>query len=120
MQSIKTHLWANLAAIKAVDTTNLSNGIEVFIESVKDKYVLEIASTSTVDDIVTVQPSTGPGRWVRQLQSSNEWLIQSTWYINSVSGNDENNGATSGTALKTHGEFRRRIGRQVISQVTTV
>lgn len=35
---------------------------------------------------------------------------QSIWYIDAISGNDNNNGLTPATAIKTLAEFRRRIG----------
>ena len=44
-------------------------------------------------------------------------LNQANWYIDSVNGNDANDGLTSGTALKSHAEFSRRIG--IFSTVTT-
>ncbi len=35
---------------------------------------------------------------------------QANWYIDPVSGVDTNSGITSGTAIKTHAEFVRRVG----------
>ena len=35
---------------------------------------------------------------------------QSNWYIDPVGGSDSNNGQSTGTALKTHAEFEKRIG----------
>lgn len=40
---------------------------------------------------------------------------QANWYINATSGNDNNNGLTSATALKTHAEMMRRIGTQQVN-----
>jgi hypothetical protein len=37
------------------------------------------------------------------------WATQAAWYINASTGNDNNSGASSGTAIKSWTELRRRI-----------
>jgi len=50
-------------------------------------------------------------QWQRVLGSSSlKWAQQPVWYINSSSGNDENDGSTGLTALKTADEIQRRWG----------
>lgn len=40
-------------------------------------------------------------------------LSQAAWYINATTGDDDNDGLTSATALKTMGEYSRRTGDKV-------
>lgn len=52
---------------------------------------------------------------------SNEFLTQTTWCIDSVNGNDRNDGLTQSSALLTLGELTRRLAGRVYSPtVTTV
>ena len=48
------------------------------------------------------------------------FLTQSTWYVDSVNGNDANTGATAGTALKTLAELTRRFQARLLAQDTTI
>jgi len=50
-------------------------------------------------------------QWQRILGSTSAyWLGQNTWYVDPTNGNDENDGYTSLTALKTPNEIQRRWG----------
>jgi hypothetical protein len=62
-------------------------------------------------------PSTAA--WERQFIASTRWQAVSAWYLDSVNGNDENDGQTSGTPLKTVRELASRMGG-VIARTTTV
>lgn len=53
---------ASIAALKALDTTNIATGLTVTVESSK-LYVFNKASTATADDLNIVEPTTGGGRW---------------------------------------------------------
>ena len=48
------------------------------------------------------------------------YLSQAVWHINAATGDDLNDGKTSGTALKTFAEWSNRIGDNVVTVATTV
>lgn len=47
-------------------------------------------------------------------------LSQSDWYVDPVSGDDDNDGATAATALRTWGEYAERVGGNVVVVAQTV
>lgn len=49
----------------------------------------------------------------------NEFITQTDWYIDSVSGNNSNDGATSGSALLTVSELMRRLSGRVYSSTVS-
>lgn len=102
------------------NTTKLPDHSCVYVTTVKDTFRLEKTSTLTADGYTVVQPNSGSGRWIREFKSSPDWAQQNTWYIDPIFGGDENDGYTSITALKTHEEFRHRVGKNVIKQATIV
>lgn len=73
-------------------------------------YIFDPISTLTADGVNIIAPSSGNGRWLRQYWGHGFWLSQGTWFIDPVSGNDENLGTTNVTAIKTAAEFRARTG----------
>lgn len=104
---------ANITALKALSTTLVQDGSECFIDSIKQHFVWIVGDTTTTDNITVVDSTATPGlgRWVRESSINHPtWVNQATWNINGTSGNDENDGLTSGTPLKTMGEWFRRTG----------
>lgn len=95
----------------------LPDGFSVFVKSVKDYFALSRSSTSTVDGI-TVVAARGGGRWHRLTSVHEAWAQQLTWHLKPVTGNDENNGATANTAIKTIAELMRRLPRTRINTYT--
>lgn len=67
-------------------------------------------NTSTIDNITVASTDTGIGRWHRMDIADQKWIQQTAWFVDPVGGNDENDGATALTALKTHAEYNRRVG----------
>lgn len=55
-----------------------------------------------------------------QATSQAAYAAQATWFIDPVNGNDSATGLTSGTAIKTEGQRRQRIGSAPILVSTTV
>lgn len=102
---------ANLAALAAVDVTGYtttSRPIQ-FVRTLRAWFYLDKTSALTADGITIVTALGGTGRWIRlQFNGDLAWQLQTTWYWNPSTGDDENDGATSGTAFKTHEEFFRR------------
>lgn len=59
---------ANLAALKAIDTTNLSDNITIIVKNL-GFYRFDSTSTVTANDDYVVQPTVGSGRWINDLAS---------------------------------------------------
>jgi hypothetical protein len=111
---------ANLTALIAYSTAGLSTGVIAYVSSLKSYFILDLASALTNDGI-TVVNTASTGRWLRMKAAHPYWATQSSWYIDPISGDDENSGATSMLALATHAELVRRWGVNcTIKQSTTV
>jgi hypothetical protein len=108
----------NLAALTALDDTGLSNGTRVHVATMSDDYVLNKASALAVDNVSKkiIATNSGSGRWLRKLTYSLRWTRQTTWFVDSTSGDNENDGLTSGAALKSLEEFDRRVGKEIIGE----
>jgi hypothetical protein len=103
---------ANIAALAALDTSTIDDGGVVSVKSVLDLFMLDKTSALAPDGI-TVVAASGGGNWLRLEISSREWILQPTWYIDAVGGNDENSGAGAANSLKTFAEWKRRVGRRL-------
>ncbi len=106
----------NKAALIAIDTTSLSSGgVWRWVASYKAWFYLDKFSSLTADPDRVIAPTTGGGFWVRDESGGHPfWQAQTTWYIdpagtNSTPGNDEADGLTSSTPIKSMAEWRRRI-----------
>jgi hypothetical protein len=99
----------NIAALAAVDDLRIPDGSRKLVRTVKDTWTLDKTSAAVVDGISVIATASATGRWVRDIKPSIEWAQQGTWFIDAVNGNDENDGYTDSTELKTWGEFRRRV-----------
>jgi hypothetical protein len=99
-----------IAALGALDDTLLANNSTILVRSLLDYWMLQKTSAETIDGITVIATLSGTGRWVRLCLWNITWRKQLTWYINPTTGNDENTGLTSGTAIKTWLEFKRRHG----------
>jgi hypothetical protein len=60
------------------------------------------------------------GQWIRLPMPDLTWAMQSAWFIDPTTGDDENVGSTSVTAIKTAAEIRRRLFDATLNQTTTV
>lgn len=109
---------ADLAAMSAHPLLGLEDGELVYVQSIKSYFFLDLTSGLTADGISIVVTS-GAGRWIRiQSMVHPFWKSQDVWQIDPVAGDDENDGLTSGTALKTWGELSRRLYQQVVENPT--
>jgi len=102
---------ANIAALAALDDTSLPDGSVVAMASLLDSWLLDKNDTTTTVDGITVIASSAGARWLRMQIPSQEWALRDTWHINEITGDDENDGYTALTAIKTHNELRRRLGK---------
>jgi hypothetical protein len=93
--------------------SGLVDGVSVaWVESVKDSWRWDATSTLTADNITVCNPTANganPGRFIRKLIPAPEWLQQASWFV-STAGNDENDGNTALTPVKTDVEIGRRWG----------
>lgn len=103
---------ANLAAFATftvAQMANLDNGSHKWVRTVLRYYRLDKASVLAPDGI-TVIAAVGGGNWIAEPRVDRTWDDQPVWFINAATGNDENNGATGPTAIKTWAEYVRRTG----------
>lgn len=105
----------NIAALAAFPA---DNGSLVYVQSVRCLWNFLEGSTLTTDGITIVNGN--GGRWLRRSIPDWSWAYQASWFCNPSSGNDENDGSTSGTAIKTLAELDRRLSAQMVQQTTTV
>jgi len=97
-----------IADLVAKSVTDLFTGVRAYVKSLDTIFMLDLTSALTVDSI-TVLSTSGAGRWLRVPGPSLKWMSQFTWYIDPSAGDDENDGASSGTAVKTMSEVARRL-----------
>ena len=109
-----------------VGLSGLVDGVSTaWVESVKDTWRWDATSTLTADNITVCNPTANganPGRFIRELNPAPEWLQQTAWFVDTA-GNDENDGSTALTPVKTDIEIQRRWGigvRAQIAQTTTI
>ncbi len=105
-----------LANLGGLPDDAYKDGDFAYVQSSRATYQLDRTSTATPSS-VAVDTFSGNGQWVF-FQASTSWQTQATWYIDPAAGDDENDGATTTTALATWAEFTRRL--EAISLVTTV
>jgi hypothetical protein len=102
----------NIAALMALPTATIDDGGVVAVKSVMDTWMLDKTSGLAPDGI-TVVPALGGGNWLRMEIPSQKWLLQPNWFIDPLTGDNENIGATAGTALLTFAEWKRRVGTRL-------
>lgn len=109
-----------MAAASALNIPN-TNGVLVYVRSLKAYFYLDNNSTLATDGI-TIIPSIfgGNTRLIRLPEAHPFWSRQATWFINQSTGNDENSGIASDAPLRTPKEWVRRMGTNVVRQNMTV
>lgn len=113
-------------SLDGFDTTPLASGHIAIVTTGAQRgnqYRLDLDSTAAADGVNVVAPLAGPGRWLLVAGSGADpaALLQDTWFINALTGNDANDGLTAGTALASWGELRRRYGdNPILPQTVTV
>lgn len=109
----------NIAALAAVDTVGMVDGAQIYVESVRSVFTL--SSTAGTPDNITIVDAYGSSKyWYRDVQRSLTWEYQTTWYIDSATGDDENSGATSLLPLATWAEFCRRVETVYVTMTVNV
>lgn len=95
--------------ISTLSVISGSEGEQVFVDTVKSPWRHHKGARLPVDSI-TVQIASDGYQWVRNEYHHPEWLSRAIWHIDFNSGNDEADGYTLGTAIKTFAELLRRLG----------
>lgn len=100
----------------------VSGAVVVRIKSVRDFFYLDRTSALTADGI-TIVTAVGGGRWIRMRIADAFWLVQATWFVDplnaSGTASDENTGVDSTHQLRTRSEAYRRLGTNILRQITT-
>jgi hypothetical protein len=108
-------LVSNIISLGKLNDSALNSGISIYVQSLKDEFILDKSSHALVDGITVIATLSGVGRWVRRINPSPQWSYQNTWYIDpsNILANDENDGYTVSTPLKTIAEFGRRFNKSL-------
>ena len=97
---------ANLGLLGRFGDSYVVEGDEVYVASEKTWYYYSL--TTEGQDAVKAQYIAG--YWCRKESDAGAFNTQLVWYVNSVTGDDNNDGLTSGTAIKTFNKLRERVG----------
>jgi hypothetical protein len=103
-----------VSSLAALNTSLLSNGVRVWVESVRGVFTLQEQTVSPVTNGRTIVAANGSVNhvWYWDGVCDPSWTLEPTWWVDNVSGNDENAGNTQLAAVATFDEiFLRRIGR---------
>ena len=69
-----------------------------------------VRDSTAATDGITVIAAIGGGNWLRLDPAPEAWGLQTSWYVDSIIGNDEATGLDSSHPIKTHIEYERRTG----------
>lgn len=100
----------DVVSLHTLDVSLFCEGQQVFVESLQDYWSYRTnAGGLTPDDItVSITSAGGNTRFERMLIMSQGWLYQPQWYIDGLTGNDENDGSLV-TPLGSVAELLRRV-----------
>lgn len=105
---------STMAALSSIDTTNLTVGNAALTKPQNSLWYYYPSSTLTANGI-TVVDALGGGSWVRDIQRGCPgWNLNAEVWIDSGSGDDNNDGLTDVSAIATIEEFLYRMGNQVV------
>ncbi len=102
---IQVYHVASLQGLGAMPV--VPNGSLVWVDTLRTFFEFDEHSAAPIDGI-TVVAAKVRGKFVRSLLASRHWSLQSTWHLNAQTGDDQNDGATSATAVATVAELQRR------------
>ncbi len=110
----------NVSELSLISLLNVDEHSLVYVKSVRDYFQLNKSSSLSVDNITVLLASDGVSKWIRKNIRDISWSLQSNWYIDPVSGNDNNTGDTLNSAIKTWAEFMRRVVSINIGMTLTI
>jgi hypothetical protein len=110
---------ADLSALADEDVTQLDSGVISYVQDLQSQYVYDKLATDSPNGITIIKPNNPSmhGRWRLATSSSSNtsWANEPNWYINQLTGNDNNKGTTSNKPLKTFAELVNRVGNSKIA-----
>ncbi len=112
---------ADLTTLAGLDDGGLADYSSAFVASNQAYWILDKTSVATVDNVTVRSTRSGSGRWIRDLRSfAPHWVLRTAWYLDPLTGNDENDGGTSSTALLTLREVARRLNNGMPRNLVTL
>lgn len=99
--------YSDISAISVVDVTPFATGQLAYVQTLRRYFKLDKSSTTATISGEVISATTG--RWLAVPIPDLSWQCQDSWFINASTGNDENDGLTLGTAIRTYREFTRRV-----------
>lgn len=121
VNAVETFLNAgNLQNLRAAEDHRMPNGKMAYVRSVRALFTLDKSSSVSINDQTVVATRSGVGRWIQLGSGSTTEQTQASWFVDSVSGSDENDGLTASTALKSLIALDRRLGNGRIKQNTSI
>jgi hypothetical protein len=112
-----TLVFADIAALAAFNDVGLGDGAEVYVQSVRSYFVKRIETPPAGNAITIVPTLSGDGGFYR-VAMPQFWVNESAIFIDTASGDDENDGLTALTPIATLDELSRRW--PVFEQTTVV
>jgi hypothetical protein len=117
---VKTSCATLTKMTRTPDDAFLDNKI-TYVASIHRYFQIVRSDPTLVADGSTVLSTfSGNGYWVALEIQTLAWSYQSAWYIDPTLGNDENDGSTSTTAIKTWSEFQRRVSLVAVDMTITI
>jgi hypothetical protein len=100
---------ADLATLTNLDDADVPDASECLVLTLGQYFRLDKSYAGAADGITVIAASVG--KWLRLIAPVPKWTAQSTWKVDPAAGNDEADGLTIGTAIKTLKEWCRRVTR---------
>lgn len=105
---------ATLAALAALECDDADPGVQCYVASLQAYFTMTAGLALTaVDGITTIAALNRTGYyWIREEApvENNPWTKIVDWYVNYLTGNDENYGSAA-LPVKTWSEIARRLGK---------
>lgn len=100
--------FATYALLAAWDDSKADAGAIAYTADYRSPWIKVLMSPAPVGDNTTIMPTnSGDGAWVRQMNPA-AWNEVTTFYLNGVSGSDDNDGLTALTPIGSLTELSRR------------
>lgn len=109
----------NVTMLAAYPDAGLDDGTPVWVRSKLAHYILNKLDVTTVVDYRRIVPAVSGGRWHRVLAPVQYWLDKADYYIDQISGNDDNEGDI-GFPVATFDEIRCRMAGGVVGIAQTI
>jgi hypothetical protein len=100
---------STFAELSQIKDSKMQTGALAYVGSRKGVFVLDKSSPLSVMTSSVAATKSGVGKWVRSIAPNSHWASQDLWFLDPVSGSDDNDGAASGSAIKTLEELTWRL-----------